>query len=119
MRVMLAVGLKVADIWAGTGKLVFYIACNRSKEKQNRVASGAAGGGLCLVTHPGEMLCGPFVPSNKPGSVAALGLEEDGTGRNIACPGSGSITKPALREGAEWRGALVLSVLAKGSIHGA
>lgn len=119
MRAMLAVGLKVADIWAGTGKLEFDVVCNRSEEKRNRAASRAAGGGLCLVTHRGEMLCGPFVPSNKPGSVAALGLEEDGTGRSIAGPGSGSITKPALRGGAERRGALALSVLAKGSIHGA
>ena len=39
--------------------------------------AGAAGGGLRSVVHLGEMLCGPFVPSNKPGSVAAPGLEED------------------------------------------
>lgn len=65
---------------------------------------GAAGGGLRWVVHLGEMLCGPFVPSNKPGSVEAPRLEEDGAGRNIASPGSGSATKPALREGAEPRG---------------
>lgn len=53
------------------------------------------------------MLCGPFVPSNKAGSVAAPGLEEDGAGRNIACPGSGSTTKPASREGAELSGSFL------------
>lgn len=65
---------------------------------------GAAGGGTSSAAHLGEMLCGPFVPSNKPGSVAALRLEEDRAGRNIACPGSGSATKPALKEGDELRG---------------
>lgn len=69
--------------------------------------AGAAGGGLRSGMHLGEMLCGPFVRSNKPGSVAAPGLEEDGAGRNIACPGSGSTTKPALREGAELRGSFL------------
>lgn len=65
---------------------------------------GAAGGGMCSATHLGEMLCGLFVPTNKPSSVAALRLEEDRAGRNIACPGSGSTTKHALKEGDELRG---------------
>lgn len=65
---------------------------------------GAAEGGTSSAAHLGEMLCGPFVPSNKPGSVAALRPEEDRAGRNIACPGSGSTTKPALKEGDELRG---------------
>lgn len=65
---------------------------------------GAAGGGKCSAQHLGEMLCGPFVPSNKPGSVAALRLEEGRAGRNIACPGSGSTTKPALKERDALRG---------------
>lgn len=103
-----------------------------AKSKQE-AEGGCERGRLRRAVHLGEMLCAPFVPSNKPGSVTAPGAGGR-RGRKENCLSSMCECHKACIEGGgrtemvlsvlgnlpeQVRGALELSLLAEGFVYGA